>query len=71
MPLHELLELKEEINKVTSKRVSSVPVPLLGEHLLSLLRRRMELTDWSQDYRPINQATIQNKYPASPDQRSL
>src|SRR4051795_13344438 len=62
MPPHELLELKEEIDKALHKgfirpRSSAWGAP-------SLFVKKSDVTNrLVQDYRPINQATIQNKYP--------
>jgi hypothetical protein len=45
MPPHELLELKEK-SALHFDKASSIQVPLLGEHLLSLSRRKMGRIDW-------------------------
>src|SRR4051795_13046264 len=62
MPPHELLELKEEIDKALQKGFIRPSSSAWGAP--SLFVKKSDGTNrLVQDYRPINQATIQNKYP--------
>ena len=62
MPPHELLELKEEIDK--SLRAGFIRPSSSAWGAPSLFVKKKDGTNrLVQDYRPINQATIQNKYP--------
>ena len=62
MPLHELLELKKEIDKALRKGFIRPSSSAWGAP--SLFIKKSDGTNrLVQDYRPINQATIQNKYP--------
>ena len=62
MPPHELLELKEEIDK--SLRSGFIRPSSSTWGAPSLFVKKKDGTNrLVQDYRPINQATIQNKYP--------
>jgi hypothetical protein len=62
MPPHELLELKEELDK--SLRKSFIRPSSSAWGAPSLFVKKKDGTNrLVQDYRPINQATIQNKYP--------
>src|SRR3954464_16025969 len=62
MPPHELLELKKEIDKALQKGFIRPSSSAWGAPSLFVKKRdgRNRLVG---DYRPINQATIQNKYP--------
>src|SRR3954469_11802672 len=62
MPPHELLELKEEIDKALQKGFIRPSSSAWGAP--SLFVKKSDGTNrLFQDYRPINQVTIQNKYP--------
>src|SRR3954470_10334173 len=62
MPPHELLELKEEIDKALQKGFIRPSSSAWGAP--SLFVKKSDGTNrLVQDYRPINHATIQNKYP--------
>src|SRR4051812_49397793 len=62
MPPHELLELKEEIDQALQKGFIRPSSSAWGAP--SLFVKKSDGTNrLVQDYRPINQATIQNKYP--------
>src|SRR3989337_4334176 len=62
MPPHELLELKEEIDKSLRKGFIRPSSSAWGAPSL-FVREEDETNRLVQGYRPINQATIQNKYP--------
>jgi predicted aspartyl protease len=62
MPPHELLELKEEIKKSLQKGFIRPSSSAWGAPSL-LVKKKDGTNRLVQDYRPINQATIQNKYP--------
>jgi hypothetical protein len=61
-PPHELLELKEEIDKSLSKGFIRPSSSAWGAPSL-FVKKKDGMNRLVQDYRPINQATIQNKYP--------
>src|SRR6266566_134699 len=62
MPPHELLELKEEIDKSLKKGFIRPSSSAWGAPSL-FVKKKDGTNRLVQDYRPINQATIQNKYP--------
>ena len=62
MPPHELLELKEEIDKSLAKGFIRPSSSAWGAPSL-FVKKKDGTNRLVQDYRPINQATIQNKYP--------
>jgi len=62
MPPHELLELKEEIDKALQKGFIRPSSSAWGAPSL-FVKKSDDTNRLVQDYRPINQATIQNKYP--------
>jgi hypothetical protein len=62
MPPHELLELKEEIDKSLKKGFIRPSSSSWGAPSL-FVKKKDGTNRLVQDYRPINQATIQNKYP--------
>ena len=62
MPPHELLELKEEIDKSLHKGFIRPSSSAWGAPSL-FVKKKDGTNRLVQDYRPINQATIQNKYP--------
>ena len=62
MPPHELLELKEEIDKSLRKGFIRPSCSPWGAPSL-FVKKKDGTNRLVQDYRPINQATIQNKYP--------
>ena len=62
MPLHELLELKEEIDKSLRKGFIRPSSSAWGAPSL-FVKKKDGTNRLVQYYRPINQATIQNKYP--------
>ena len=62
MPPHELIELKEEIDKSLVKGFIRPSCSPLGAPSL-FVKKKDGTNRLVQDYRPINQATIQNKYP--------
>ena len=62
MPPHELLELKEEIDKSLCKGFIRPSCSPWGAPSL-FVKKKDGTNRLVQDYRPINQATIQNKYP--------
>src|SRR3989337_1805197 len=62
MPPHELLELKEEIDKSLQKGFIRPSSSAWGAPSL-FVKKKDGTNGLVQDYRPINQATIQNKYP--------
>jgi hypothetical protein len=62
MPPHELLELKEEIDKSLRKGFIRPSSSAWGAPSL-FVKKKDGKNRLVQDYRPINQATIQNKYP--------
>ena len=62
MPPHELLELKEEIDKSLHKGFIRPSSSAWGAPSL-FVKKKDGMNRLVQDYRPINQATIQNKYP--------
>jgi hypothetical protein len=62
MPPHHLLELKEEIDKSLKKGFIRPSSSAWGAPSL-FVKKKDGTNRLVQDYRPINQATIQNKYP--------
>src|SRR3954469_16195690 len=70
MPPHELLDLKEEIDKALHKGFIRPSSSAWGAHLL-FVKKSDGTNRLVQDYRPINQATIQKQISPSPDQRSV
>src|SRR4051812_28487298 len=62
MPPHELLELKKEIYVALRKGFIRPSSSAWGAPSL-FVKKRDGTNRLVQDYRPINQATIQNKYP--------
>src|SRR3954464_1223112 len=62
MPPHELLELKKEIDEALRKSFIRPSSSAWGAPLL-FVKKSDGTNRLVQDYRPINQATIQNKYP--------
>ena len=62
MPSHELLELKEEIDKALHKGFIRPSSSAWGAPSL-FVKKKDGTNRLVQDYRPINRATIQNKYP--------
>ena len=62
MPPHELLELKEEIDKSLRKGFIRPSCSPWGAPSL-FVKKKDGTNRLVQDYHPINQATIQNKYP--------
>ena len=62
MPPHELLELKEEIDKSLRKGFIRPSSSAWGAPSL-FVKKKDGTNRLVQDYHPINQATIQNKYP--------
>src|SRR3954468_2661656 len=62
MPPHRLLELKEEIDKALHKGFIRPSSSAWGAPLL-FVKKSDGTNRLVQDYRPINHATIQNKYP--------